>query len=75
MVLKFRLIELNFKTLLDQLPSGNQFYIYGNGRVRKRQNDQGQSGTGEIRKRDDNGVDGPTGAVGNNMESSWSAEV
>ncbi|KAK7907120.1 hypothetical protein WMY93_015732 [Mugilogobius chulae] len=32
-----RLIELNFKTLLDQMPSGGQFYITGNGRVRKRQ--------------------------------------
>ena len=31
-----RLIELNFKTLLDELPCGRQFYIAGNGKLRRR---------------------------------------
>lgn len=31
-----RLIELNFRTLLDEIPSRRQFYISGNGTVRRR---------------------------------------
>lgn len=51
-----RLLELNFKTLLDELPQGRQFYVAGNGRLRKRQvtglapgavgNERGEDGTG-----------------------------
>ncbi|CAL9701264.1 unnamed protein product [Knipowitschia caucasica] len=31
-----RLIELNFRTLLDELPFGRQFYVAGNGKIRRR---------------------------------------
>ncbi|KAK7912985.1 hypothetical protein WMY93_013196 [Mugilogobius chulae] len=31
-----RLLELNFRTLLDEMPAGRQFYVAGNGRVRRR---------------------------------------
>ena len=32
-----RLIELNFKTILDEIPTGKNFYVTGNGRVVRRE--------------------------------------
>lgn len=53
-----RLLELNFRTLLDELPAGKQFYVAGNGRVRRRPSpDPGTvtetSGEGGTRRRTD----------------------
>ena len=33
-----RLIEINFRTILSQIPSGKHYFVTGNGRVMKRNN-------------------------------------
>lgn len=43
------LIELNFRTLLNEIPSGKQFYITGNGRVRQWLTGGEDGGVGEQR--------------------------
>ena len=43
-----RLVELNFRTLLDEIPTRRQFYITGNGRVRKRPAATGADGNGHV---------------------------
>lgn len=53
-----RLLELIFRTLLDELPAGKQFYVAGNGRVRRQPSpDPGTvtetSGEGGTRRRTD----------------------
>ena len=32
-----RLIEINFKTLLKEIPGGSEFYVAGNGRLRRKE--------------------------------------
>ena len=41
-----RLIELNFKTLLQEIPNGGQYRVTGNGRlVNKQNNEENRKGT------------------------------
>ena len=40
-----RILELNAKTLLSQLPNGNQFRVTGNGRIVKKDNSSGDNPT------------------------------
>lgn len=47
------LIELNFKTLLREIPGGKDYFVMGSGRVMKRDQPEGQRGPGH-------GVDGHT---------------
>lgn len=53
-----RLIELNFRTILQEIPGGEDYFITGNGRLKKRDNDgrddrrqRNDGGSGELRDR------------------------
>ena len=59
-----RIVERNFKTLLNDLPGGSQFYVAGNGVLRRR--DTAPEQRGEKRRQSERSDQNPTGRYGAN---------